>query len=48
MTNLFIDCIISVSDLTNYIILNNIDEINNYILGKGKLEQVINFKLCNL
>ena len=47
-SNDFIDCIISASDLTNYIILNNIDEINNYILGKGKLEQVINFKLCNL
>ena len=47
-SNDIIVCIISASDLVKYIILNNIDELNDYILGKGNLQYVINFEKCGL
>lgn len=47
-SNDIIDCIISSFDLVKYIIMNNIDEINNFILSKGNLERIINFEKCGL
>lgn len=47
-SNDIIDCIISSFDLVKYIIINNIDEINNFILNKGNLEHIIDFEKCGL
>lgn len=42
------DCIIYKKDLVRYIILSNIEEIDSYLSGKGKLEHILNFEKCGL
>lgn len=48
-SNEIIDCIIYTSDFVKYIILNNIDELNEYIfLRKGNLQNIISFEKYGL
>lgn len=47
-SNDVIDCIVSAFDLVQYIIINNIYELYNFLFKDGSLEQMISFEKCRL